>query len=130
MTNLKISALIVAATTAFAAPAFASGLADSLGVEPGVYTQNQLIQLKSAIESDDVIRENFIRSQAGVVASAAERTAPGFLIEHAEQNGEYAKADFLKDWNAGDIDGPSASAKAEQNSFFATQAANEERRGS
>jgi len=79
MTNLKISALIVAATTAFAAPAMASGLAESLGVEPGVYTQSQLIQLQSAIEDDNVIRENFIRSQAGVVASAAERMAPGFV---------------------------------------------------
>lgn len=52
MTNFKLSALILAATTTLAAPAFANdALAESLGVEPGKYTNNQLIRLQAAMSS-------------------------------------------------------------------------------
>lgn len=132
MTNLKISALILAATTAFAAPAFASNgsLAASVGVDANAYTTNQLVPLKSALDSDDTIRANFIRSQAGVTQTDATRVAPAFVIKHAEQNGDFAKATFHKDWNAGEIDAISADAAARQAQIFEAQQASEENRGS
>jgi hypothetical protein len=132
MINLKISALILAATTAFAAPAFASNgsLAASVGVDANAYTTNQLVPLKSALDSDDTIRANFIRSQAGVTQTDAIRVAPAFVIKHAEQNGDFAKATFLKDWNAGEIDAISADAAARQAQIFEAQQASEENRGS
>ncbi|MEM9247663.1 MAG: hypothetical protein AAGB05_03090 [Pseudomonadota bacterium] len=54
MTRTLIAAALV---TALAAPAFASNsLAASLGVEPGVYTTSQLVQLKAAKADDDHVR--------------------------------------------------------------------------
>ncbi|MDJ1015799.1 MAG: hypothetical protein QNJ35_04730 [Paracoccaceae bacterium] len=52
---MKLIALTTALAVAAAAPAFANNdqLARSLGVEPGVLTTSQLVQIKSAIESDD-----------------------------------------------------------------------------
>lgn len=58
------------ATTALvlsmAAPAFASDqLARSLGVEPGVYSTAQLVELKSAIEGNNDQQVQFILDSAG-----------------------------------------------------------------
>jgi hypothetical protein len=129
MTNLKISALILATATAFAVPASASSLSDSLGVEAGKYTANELVQLKAALDADDYIRADFIMDRANDATLAAEAdmlNVSSFAIEHAEENGNYAKADFIRDRNAGNIDEISAAAMARQDAIQMRQKANEE----
>ena len=129
MTNLKISALILATATAFAVPASASSLSDSLGVEAGKYTANELVQLKAALDADDYIRADFIMDRANDATLAAEAdmlNVPSFAIEHAEENGNYAKADFIRERNAGNIDEISAAAMARQDAIQMRQKANEE----
>ncbi len=62
-TILTAAAAAIAAT--LAAPAFASdNLAASLGVEPGVYTTSQLVQLKAAQADDDHSRIRQIKAEA------------------------------------------------------------------
>jgi len=63
------------------------------------------------LADDDHIRANFIRSQAGSdvsLSTSGSVGVPGFVIDHAENDGEFAKANFLKAKNAGEIDAPSA----------------------
>jgi len=95
MTTLKTTALIVAATAAFSAPAFANSLADSLGVDEGRYTYNQLIQLQTAKEADDTIRYNAILSEPRTFDNISS-TNPSVVIEHAADNNNTIQEQFLK----------------------------------
>ena len=63
----RITALsIFAFTIAASSPALANDqLANSLGVEPGALSTAEMLQLKGAIEDDNTILENYIRSNAG-----------------------------------------------------------------
>ncbi|WP_420860304.1 hypothetical protein [Algirhabdus cladophorae] len=134
MKNVTISALVIAATTAMAAPAFANdALARSLGVEAGAFTSTQLVELKNAIEGDDHIRADFIKSQAGQDVSFSTSGTVGvsdFAIETAADDDDRVLVSFYKALNAGEIDGPSAVAAERQAAIQAYQMANEENRGS
>ncbi|MDF1873052.1 hypothetical protein [Vannielia sp.] len=61
MNTVKTSLLALAAA-AITAPAFAdpASLSKSVGVEPGVYSVEQLVALKAAKDSDDHTTERFI----------------------------------------------------------------------
>ena len=123
MKTLTLSAIAVALTTAVAAPAFA----DTSGL-----SANQIVQLNAALADDDHIRANFIRSQAGSdvsLSTSGSVGVPGFVIDHAENDGEFAKANFLKAKNAGEIDAPSADALARQAAVQSANAASDENGG-
>ena len=66
---------------ALSAPAFANPgtdqLAKQLGVDPGAYTLNQLVQLQDAVNDDDTTRAAFILGQANGVSSRASTALPG-----------------------------------------------------
>jgi hypothetical protein len=69
MTRMFIAAAI--ATTAFATPTLASDqLAAAAGVEPGVYSTAQLIQMISALEEGDTAAYRFVRDGGGEVVSS------------------------------------------------------------
>jgi len=65
-------------------------------------------------------------NDATLAAEADMLNVPSFAIEHAEENGNYAKADFIRDRNAGNIDEISAAAMARQDAIQMRQKANEE----
>lgn len=71
---MKTLALTTAIVTALAAPAAlaSDSLAQSLGVAPGQYTTAELIELRNAMEENDVARLNFIlNGQANPVEAKA-----------------------------------------------------------
>jgi predicted small secreted protein len=130
MTNFKLSALILAATTTLAAPAFANdALAESLGVEPGKYTNNQLIRLQAAMSSDDQIKVDAILAEVSPATSAADAdsvpVAEG-AIAQAEDNNEQAKVEGMVDQNTGEIGEISEEAAALQAEQCATAEASDD----
>ena len=66
---------------ALSAPAFANPgtdqLAKQLGVDPGAYTLNQLVQLQDAYNDNDTSRIAFILGSANGVSSRASTALPG-----------------------------------------------------
>ena len=72
MTNKTLFAALslALASTAFTASAN-SQLAASLGVEPGLYTTAELIQLKDARENDDLAQARFIENRVAAVTRGA-----------------------------------------------------------
>ena len=75
MKKITFSAIVAAAALTVAAPAFANDqLARSLGVEPGALTTSQLIQLQSALSSDDHIRAFHLMRIADGATVGVERT--------------------------------------------------------
>lgn len=130
MTNFKLSALILAATTTLAAPAFANdALAESLGVEPSKYTNNQLIRLQAAMSSDDQIKVDAILAEVSPATSAADAdsvpVAEG-AIAQAEDNNEQAKVEGMVDQNTGEIGEISEEAAALQAEQRATEEASDD----
>ena len=78
MTFTKTSILALAAA-AITAPAFAdpASLARSVGVEPGVYSVDQLVQLKGLDDSDHAERKFILDNPEGPNAGVASRSAIG-----------------------------------------------------
>lgn len=77
MTRLLLAALVSAA--ALTTPAFANDmLARSLGVEPGVYSLNELTNLKTALENDDRKTARQILRTGGTAAQTGELVIAGF----------------------------------------------------
>ncbi len=70
--NILSLGTAAALTAALTLPAFANdaNLAASVGVEPGVYTTAELIQLAVALEGDDVITANHILGAGGETVSS------------------------------------------------------------
>lgn len=82
MFTKTVSALTLAGfVAALSVPAFANPGTDQmalqLGVEPGVYTQAQLIQLENAYRENDRTLVDFILSQGNGVASRGDFVADG-----------------------------------------------------
>jgi hypothetical protein len=102
--DMKRFALSTALVASLAAPAFASDqLALTLGVEPGVYTTAELIELRRAMEESDRPRINFILSGAASEESAEDRArALEAAALRAEEEGDYRQADFLRGQIEGD----------------------------
>ncbi|NSX54187.1 hypothetical protein [Parasulfitobacter algicola] len=70
---MYVKATIAALTLAIAAPAFANTqLAGSAGVEPGVFTTNQLAAIKAANDSDE--RIGFERTSNDIVSTQSVAT--------------------------------------------------------
>ena len=95
---MKRIVLTSALLAALAAPAFASTQLElSLGVEPGVYSTAELIDLRRAVENDDKARINFILS-GGPSGSVSQNVASvEASIERAIEEGDYRQAAFLQD---------------------------------
>jgi hypothetical protein len=92
MKTLAITASLVAALSA---PAFANdNLAASVGVEPGLYTVAELIQLRDALEGNDQVEAAFIlNGNANPVDGAVAYEA---RLRQAEEDGDYAIAAYLR----------------------------------
>ncbi|PIV76091.1 MAG: hypothetical protein COW55_02975 [Rhodobacteraceae bacterium CG17_big_fil_post_rev_8_21_14_2_50_65_11] len=93
---MKTLALTTAIVAALSAPAaFASGsLAQSMGVTPGEYTTAQLINLRNAMEENDVARVNFILNGHSNPVDAA--TIYNTRLEQAVADDDYATLNYLR----------------------------------
>ena len=115
---MKTFALTTAIALGLAAPAFANDqLAASIGVEPGVYTTAELIQLRSALEDNDQSTVNFIldmvdgtpaANSAGArsIAASIGVDAADFSVNElialrrALEENDQSQVDFIKDHGA------------------------------
>lgn len=89
MLNKTIFAALTIAlsSTAFAASA-SNQLALSLGVEPGVYSTSELIQLRDAREDNDLTKARFIERRAVAVSRGTSFGAPSVeTVIAAYENG-------------------------------------------
>ena len=70
------TSLLALAATAFTAPAFASqaSLAGSVGVEPGVYSVEQLIELKALDDGDQARRQHILSNPEGTGADMSSKS--------------------------------------------------------
>ena len=96
---MKTLALTTAIAATLAAPAaFASdSLAQSMGVAPGQYTTAELIELRNALEENDVARANFILN--GEANPVDAETIYNARLAQAIEDDDYATVNFLR--NAG-----------------------------
>lgn len=85
MTFTKTSILALAAL-AITAPAYAdnASLARSVGVEPGVYSVQQLIELKALTDGESARRDNILDNPAGTGADVATRAQSATVTSSAK----------------------------------------------
>lgn len=123
MTRTLIAAALAAS---LAAPAFASdNLAASLGVEPGVYTTSQLVQLKAAKADDDHsrIRQIVAEAEAGGFNGAADfsQVAGGIDAEGLSASNVVALKAAIDEDDADRIFGLRNGADVASNTTFSTR---------
>ncbi|MEM8555797.1 MAG: hypothetical protein AAGF71_13345 [Pseudomonadota bacterium] len=99
----KTTAILTAAAIALGSAASAnSQLADSLGVEPGVYSTVELVRLKNAIEDNNASEVAFILQRSAEATRAANFADSGsdvsaLRLRRAMEDNNTAEVNFILD---------------------------------
>lgn len=113
---MKTAFIITAAALALGAPAAAqSQFAAALDVEPGQFTQAELIQLDRAYEENDMARVNFILSGgSNLDAATIERRGVELAIDRAIEEGDAAQARGLAAARLAELSDTTLSSRGEE----------------